>query len=345
MQIKERLLRKTNFINCFYFFLYFTKLIETVSKEKRASLFNSTTRVNLFYLCDKWSGRFSITQNGAVPTNTPAASQPTSTGLLSLRFSTSSQAQSSINNAVQVQRSSPGQVYYTHQNHFHHHKCYHFYDELELAATRACAEILCCGDTYEKLSFSSPNSTLTTGASLLNRNSVVFTWLSQLLENANVEMKLYEACKCSLPNEIYTLALNVCVQLLDLSLYRNASSGCKNNYVFEWVIQKCYSSLSQEIADLCFIALARVYIAYSNDNLISMNKSKVMSGANGGSGKGAGPTSPTSSGLQKMPSTLSSSATNTMPQQCLDSVYLSELLNLTKRLFLRGLNCKLKLEP
>ena len=165
--------------------------------------------------------------------------------------------------------------FFIHNSHYNHHKCYHYYEELELAATKACAEILCCGDTFEKLSSSSPNSTLTNSTQAADfsvgagaRNSIVFVWLSQLLENANVEMKMYEKCKCALPNEIYMLSLNVCIQLLDISLNKNVTSATpvnvnKNNSIFEWIIRKCYSSISQEIADLCFIALARVYIDYS----------------------------------------------------------------------------------
>jgi hypothetical protein len=101
------------------------------------------------------------------------------------------------------------------------------------------------------------------------------------LENANVEMKMYDVCKCALPNEIFVLSLNVCMQLLDLSIYQTSSvtkvvnssvveSGTASNgsnlQIFDWIIQKCYSSLSQEIADLCFIALAKVYIEYANNN-------------------------------------------------------------------------------
>jgi hypothetical protein len=81
---------------------------------------------------------------------------------------------------------------------------------------------------------------------------VLFTWLAQLLENASIEMKMYEYCKCTLPNEVYTLALGVCVELLELGVAR------KGSRVFEWVVQRCFGS-EQEVADLCFLALAKVY--------------------------------------------------------------------------------------
>lgn len=43
-------------------FLY--KIVDSVFLEKRTPLFTFTTRNSLFYLCDKWSGRFSLTQHG-----------------------------------------------------------------------------------------------------------------------------------------------------------------------------------------------------------------------------------------------------------------------------------------
>ena len=44
-----------------HFCNFLHKLIDSVAKDKRALLFSSaTTRVNLFSLCDKWSGRFSL---------------------------------------------------------------------------------------------------------------------------------------------------------------------------------------------------------------------------------------------------------------------------------------------
>ena len=176
-----------------------------------------------------------------------------------------------------------------------------------MSAAKACAEILCCDDTLDKLAASSsPNSTLTNmaNAHALNaRNPNVFTWLSQLLEHANTEMKMYEACKCALPNEVYMLALNVCTQLLDLSLNRSATYGNKNKFVVEWIIQKCYSSISTEIADLCFIALAKVYIEFSNENIVSSNRSK------------------TGCNSQKSQTTSPAQSHN----HCFDSTYLSNL--------------------
>jgi hypothetical protein len=276
-----------------HFCNFLHKLIDSVSKEKRSILFNSITRVNLFNLCDKWSGRFSLTQHVTANTNQQqqVINQSVGSGLLSLRFSNSNNttAQASTASGSLPNASVNPNQFFIHTSHYNHHKCYHYYEELELAATKACAEILCCGDTFEKLSSSSPNSTLTNSTQATDfsvgagaRNSIVFVWLSQLLENANVEMKMYEKCKCALPNEIYMLSLNVCIQLLDISLNKNVTSATtpvnvnKNNSIFEWIIRKCYSSISQEIADLCFIALARVYIDYSNENWANLTKNKAV---------------------------------------------------------------------
>jgi hypothetical protein len=46
-----------------HFSIFLYKLIDSVPCEKRDSLFSSTTRYNLFYMCDKWSGRFSLMQH------------------------------------------------------------------------------------------------------------------------------------------------------------------------------------------------------------------------------------------------------------------------------------------
>ena len=272
-----------------HFSIFLHKLIDSVSKEKRAVLFSPSTRYNLFYLCDKWSGRFSLMQHHYIASS-QTTTAPTSSGLLSLKFSnnpaqanSNSTAQTQSINTTQPHRSNPNHLY-LHQNHYHHHNCYHYYEELELGATKACASILCCGDTFEKLTLASStgqSSSLTAGNNN-SRSSIVFMWLSQLLENANVEMKMYDVCKCALPNEIFVLSLNVCMQLLDLSICQTSSvskvvnsssageSGTASNgsnlQIFDWIIQKCYSSLSQEIADLCFIALAKVYIEYANSN-------------------------------------------------------------------------------
>lgn len=152
-------------------------------------------------------------------------------------------------------RSNPSHLY-MHANHHHHHNCYHYYDELELAAARACASILCAGNTLDYNS---------------SRTSIVYTWLNQLLEQANAEMRMYDVCKCALPNEIYMLSMHVCVQLLDLTLHQQASLqqqqttinfAATTSLLFEWTLHKCFGGISVEIADLCFIALARVYIDY-----------------------------------------------------------------------------------
>ena len=34
-------------------------------------------------------------------------------------------------------------------------------------------------------------------------------------------MKMFDYCKCTLPNEIYLLSLNVCIQLLKLNVMNN----------------------------------------------------------------------------------------------------------------------------
>lgn len=241
-----------------HFSMFLFKLIDSVQKEKRVYLFNESVRYNLFYLCDKWSGRFSLMQhhhhlvsNQGQGVNSAPRSQS----------STSNTAPS----CSQTHRSNPNHLY-MHQNHYHHHNCYHYYEELELGAMKACASILCCGNTFEYFT---------------NKSSIVFTWLSQLIENANVEMKMYDFCKSTLPNEIYMISLNVCVQLLELSLYNismNSSStstislSVNSSPIFDWVIQKCYSSISQETADLCYIALAKVYLEYLGNTKQQTNK-------------------------------------------------------------------------
>lgn len=247
-----------------HFSMFLHKLIDSVQKEKRSYLFNENLRYQLFYLCDKWSGRFSLMQHhqlasGSISTKT----QPNPTGTSSVNASTT----------TQMHRSNPNHLY-MHQNHYHHHNCYHYYEELELGATKACAALLCCGNIFEYFT---------------NKNSIAFTWLSQLVENANVEMKMYDSCKSTLPNEIYMISLSVCIQLLELSLYHisltqpNSTSNANTinlslntSPIFEWVIQKCYSSISQETADLCYVALAKVYIEYLNNSKqskISLTKS------------------------------------------------------------------------
>lgn len=117
---------------------------------------------------------------------------------------------------------------------------------------------------------------------MTSRSSIVYTWLTQLLEQTNIEMRMYDVCKCALPNEIFMLAMNLCVQLLDLTLQYHQTQQQQqqpaNNQnvttttslinfatyspLFEWILNKCFSGVSVECADLCFIALARVYIDY-----------------------------------------------------------------------------------
>lgn len=55
------------------------------------------------------------------------------------------------------------------------------------------------------------------------------------------------------------LALSLCIQLLELNVVHrgNLVAGSESK-IFEWVIQKCFTA-PQEIADLCFIALGKVY--------------------------------------------------------------------------------------
>lgn len=151
-----------------HFSLFMHKLIDSVPSERRGILFAGNTRYNLFYLCDKWSGRFSLmqhqhltqsqNQNSALNSSSGASNS----GILSLsRFnlisgqsvptSSSATANSMLTGSQQPNRSHPNQLYF-HQNHYHHHKCYHFYEEVELAATKACASLLCCDDTLELLS-------------------------------------------------------------------------------------------------------------------------------------------------------------------------------------------------
>jgi hypothetical protein len=75
-----------------HFSSFLNKLIDSVQIEKRALLFTANARMNLFYLCDKWSGRFSLTQhhnqannNNVNINNSNNVSNPNnSTGLLSM---------------------------------------------------------------------------------------------------------------------------------------------------------------------------------------------------------------------------------------------------------------------
>lgn len=65
-----------------HFNIFLHKLIDSVPMEKRGLLFSSVTRTNLFYLCDKWSGRFSLMQHHHLMGNV-SQSGPGSTGILS----------------------------------------------------------------------------------------------------------------------------------------------------------------------------------------------------------------------------------------------------------------------
>ncbi|CAF0877343.1 unnamed protein product [Brachionus calyciflorus] len=207
-----------------HFSMFIYKLIDSIPKDKRNLILNDLLRQNLFNLILKWCGKFYVTSKDSTKLNT-------FTKNLSI-----------------------------HQNHYHLLNCYHYYEELELAATRACAAILYSGNV---LDYST------------NKNSVIFNWLNNLVEIANLEMKFYDNCKSQVSNEIYTIAFNCLEQLLDLSLYKITSSNppnsnntinlsTNNSPIFEWVIDKCYATMSQEIADLCFLSLSKVYLNYLN---------------------------------------------------------------------------------
>ena len=69
------------------------------------------------------------------------------------------------------------------------------------------------------------------------------------------------------------LALTTCVQLLELNvLSKSVTSSPAHQQqqlpaaskIFEWVVQRCFTA-SQEIADLCFIALAKIYTVYDKE--------------------------------------------------------------------------------
>ena len=122
-----------------------------------------------------------------------------------------------------------------------------------MAAMRASAALL-CSPSAPSYSSSSSAALLTSmaGPSL---DEVTLVWLAQLLENANNEMLVYAACKCMLPNETYTLALAVWERLLDAQL--SSTPTC----------------MSQEVADLCFLALSRVSLQHLNRHL-KANKHK-----------------------------------------------------------------------
>jgi hypothetical protein len=151
-----------------------------------------------------------------------------------------------------------------HQSHYHHFNCYHYYEELELAATRACASMLYCGHGSFKY--------------ISNKNITVFHWIDQLIECSSAEMRMYETCKYALSNEISLLTLNVCIQLLDSQLHSIvAAQSVKatnllnliqfeggNSPLFDKLIEKCYVSQEPATADLCFMAVAKVYTDYLN---------------------------------------------------------------------------------
>jgi hypothetical protein len=162
-----------------------------------------------------------------------------------------------------------------HQSHYHHFNCYHYYEELELAAARACAALLYCGhSSFKNMSVKSPH---------------IFLWLDQLIECASAEAKMYAACTYALPNEISLLALNVCTQLLDSQLYLIVNSGSNKqpsantplvnminfdssgvistSALFDKMIDKCYVCTEPATTDLCFMAVAKVYTDYLNINL------------------------------------------------------------------------------
>ncbi|RNA38647.1 furry isoform X3, partial [Brachionus plicatilis] len=209
-----------------HFSMFVHKFIDSVAKEKRSVIFNDALRHNLFNLMTKWSGKFCI--NGK-------------------------------DHSAKLSASKSGLC--IHQHHYAHLNCYHFYDELELAAARACAALLYSGNVLDYAH---------------SKSSIVFAWLNNLLEVVNSEMKLYENCKYQVSNEAYTLCANCLTQLLELSLYTITSqktpSGANINLslnvspVFDWVIDKCYATLSQEIADLCFLSLSKVYLDYLNES-------------------------------------------------------------------------------
>lgn len=82
-----------------HFSMFIYKLIDSVQhKEKRALIFPENIRYSLFYLCDKWSGRFSLMQhNHLIATQQTQQQQQIhlmqmqqqqqqNAGLLSLRF-------------------------------------------------------------------------------------------------------------------------------------------------------------------------------------------------------------------------------------------------------------------
>ena len=264
-----------------HFSILLHKLINSVhDKEKRTHLLTTSTRTSLFMLCDKWSGRFSLQNNSLINNQynnnnniNTSPQQKVNLGSINSQFNNTSSQQ-------QQQQVRFNQLLYMHQTHYQHHTCYHYYEELELAATKACASLLCCDDTLEQL--------LSTNNNNNNKNNtrLVFAWLTQLLEHANVEMKMFDYCKCTLPNEIYLLAYNVCIQLLEMPMPSSNSTNNTKCLIFEYIIQKCFTSQSHEISDLCFISLAKVYIAsalnekQNNNNAYSNKQNGVQTLSN-----------------------------------------------------------------
>jgi hypothetical protein len=65
-----------------HFSMFLYKLVDSAPAHKRALLFTGNSRCNLFFLCDKWSGRFSLMQHQHLPSQSlqPSAANA---GLLS----------------------------------------------------------------------------------------------------------------------------------------------------------------------------------------------------------------------------------------------------------------------
>ena len=233
-----------------HYSMFVYKFIDSLSIDIRSTIVNETMRLNLFNLMLKWCGRFGLPSSN-----------------------------------VKDQTKFTSKNLFIHQNHFAHLNCYHFYEELELAAAKACAAVLYSGNVLDYVT---------------NKNSIVFVWLNNLFEVVQSEIKWYENCRSQVFNEAYTLAQNCLGQLLDISLYRITSStsapsiGASINLslnvstVFDWTIDKCYATMSLEIADLCFLSLSKCYLNYlsrtkpnnlSKNNLLKSSFESIYLGA------------------------------------------------------------------
>ncbi|XP_064619246.1 protein furry-like isoform X4 [Lineus longissimus] len=115
--------------------------------------------------------------------------------------------------------------------------------ELELSAIQAMGAVLCCGAAFDP--------------SGLTEENYVYSWLDTLLESHD--------------EKVYALAQETIVLLLEYNPDAQA--------LLDWVIDRCYTG-SNEVADGCFLALARVFTnrEYPCDHVAMLNVTLLNTG-------------------------------------------------------------------